>query len=99
MDKQRLLDLAGITEAKYLSPDLKLPELWIVKVTWVSEDYNIPVSIVGPFGNIQDAKKFGLAVHKMDSAGDNIYDTEISVFGFDFDPDQFLEELREMQNE
>ncbi len=49
MDKQRLLELAGITGAKYASSDTKF-----VVVTYAYGDFNV----VGPFNSEVDAKRY-----------------------------------------
>ena len=49
MDKQRLLELAGITEAKYASSDTKF-----VVVTYADGDFNV----IGPFNSEVDAKRY-----------------------------------------
>lgn len=49
MDKQRLLELAGITEAKYASSDTKY-----VVVTYGDADFNV----VGPFNSKTDAERY-----------------------------------------
>jgi hypothetical protein len=95
MNKQRLLELAGITEAQYAGNQLP-SDLYIVKVMWVSEDHDIPTHTVGPFKNEGHARHFEDQIMQIDPDMEYIYSTEVDTLGFDFDPDEFLEELQDM---